>query len=348
MFELEKNWTLEQLQHFDDILDVRSPAEYAHDHLPLAHNFPVLDDEERARVGLLYKTASTFAAKKHGAALVAEHIAAHLKEQFADKAEGWQPLVYCWRGGTRSAAMTHVLKQIGWRAQQLPGGYKAYRRRVIEKIAALAPQLRFRVLCGRTGVGKTQLLKALQSRAAQVLDLEALANHRGSVLGESSAGEQPSQKGFESQLCAAMSRLDPQRVVYVEAESSKIGRIQIPRALLAAMHRGHCIQVAAPLPSRVAFLCSEYDHFLQDGELFATAIARLSAYVGKQKIADWLALHRAGKMSELVEDLLVSHYDPFYLRSMKKHFQHYQNTATTLWLDNIDEQTIARAIPAML
>ncbi len=330
--------------HFDDILDVRSPAEYALDHLPRALNFPVLDDEERSRVGILYKKVSGFEAKKQGAALVASHIASHIEKHFADKTESWQPLVYCWRGGTRSAAMVQVLNDIGWQAQQLPGGYKAYRRRVIETIAELAPRLRFVVLCGKTGVGKTRLLEALCKHRKQILDLEKIANHKGSVLGEPTQGEQPSQKFFESTLCHTIRALDPEQTVYVEAESPKIGRIQIPTVLLDAMHCGRCLPIEATLSARVTFLCAEYRHFLQSPGLFASAISRLTAHVGKKKIAHWLSLHKAEKMTALVEDLLVSHYDPFYTSSMSKHFKHYQNTGTTIQLTSIDEENLDKAV----
>ena len=344
MFKLLENWSLDHIAHFDDILDVRSPAEYALDHLPQSLNFPVLDNAERARVGILYKKVSSFEAKKQGAALVASHIASHIEKHLADKTEGWQPLVYCWRGGTRSAAMVHVLNDIGWGAQQLPGGYKAYRRRVIDTIAELAPRLRFVVLCGKTGVGKTRLLEALHRHSKQVLDLEKIANHKGSVLGEPTKGEQPSQKCFESQLCHTMRALDPKQTVYVEAESPKIGRIQIPTVLLNAMHCGQCLRIEAAMSARVAFLCEEYRHFLHDPELFQSAIARLAAHVAKKKIEHWLFLHKAEEISALVEDLLVSHYDPFYTRSMNKHFKHYQNINTAIQLNSIAEANLAEAV----
>ena len=323
---------------------MRSPAEYALDHLPRALNFPVLDNAERTRVGILYKKVSSFEAKKQGAALVASHIASHIEKHLADKTEDWQPLVYCWRGGTRSAAMVQILNDIGWQAQQLPGGYKAYRRRVIETIAKLAPRLRFAVLCGKTGVGKTRLLETLSKHRKQVLDLEKIANHKGSVLGEPTEGEQPSQKCFESTLCHTMRALDAEQTVYIEAESPKIGRIQIPPVLLDAMHRGQCLRIEATMSARVAFLCEEYQHFLQNRKSFELAIARLAAYVGKKKIEHWLLLHKAEKMAELVEDLLVSHYDPFYTRSMNKHFRHYQNTNTAIQLHKIDEENLSKAV----
>jgi len=180
----DKQRTLAQINRFDEILDVRSPAEYAEDHIPQAANFPVLDDDERAEVGTVYKQVSPFEAKKRGAAKVAANIARHLQRHWQSHERNWQPLVYCWRGGTRSAAMVHVLNNIGWRAQQLPGGYKAYRRAVIAAIADCSAALDFRVLCGRTGVGKSRLLEVLREHGEHAPDLEDRANHRGSVLGQ--------------------------------------------------------------------------------------------------------------------------------------------------------------------
>ncbi|MGH8675259.1 MAG: rhodanese-like domain-containing protein, partial [Burkholderiales bacterium] len=143
------------LMEFDAVIDVRSPAEYADDHIPRALSCPVLDDAERAKVGTLYKQVSSFAAKRTGAALVARNVARHVETAFADRPSTWKPLVYCWRGGKRSGAMAHVLREIGWGAQTLEGGYKSYRRYVVEALAELPPRLRFRVVHGVTGSGKS-------------------------------------------------------------------------------------------------------------------------------------------------------------------------------------------------
>src|SRR6188474_3521832 len=185
---------------FDAIIDVRSPAEFAEDHVPGALSCPVLDNDERARVGTIYKQTSPYEAKKIGAALVARNIAGHLEAALADKPRGWKPLVYCWRGGQRSAAMAHVLREVGWDAMTLQGGYKAYRRYVVASLAQLPQRINFRVIHGVTGSGKSRLLRALADAGAQVLDLEDLAAHRGSVLGNLPGRPQPSQKMFESLL----------------------------------------------------------------------------------------------------------------------------------------------------
>ncbi|MHB8166355.1 MAG: tRNA 2-selenouridine(34) synthase MnmH, partial [Sulfuricella sp.] len=224
--------TLAQLARFDDIIDVRSPSEFRDDHIPGAVNFPVLNDEERARVGTIYKQTSAFDAKKIGAALVARNIAGHVEQHFSDQPKNWRPLVYCWRGGSRSGAMTHILNQIGWRAQQLKGGYKAYRTMVLATLQTLPGRFRYRVICGPTGSGKSRLLTALDELGAQVLDLEGLAAHRGSILGSLPDADQPSQKLFESRLWEALQKFDPDHPVYVEAESKKIGNIRAPDALL--------------------------------------------------------------------------------------------------------------------
>src|SRR5882672_2759972 len=139
---------------FDTIIDCRSPAEFGADHIPGAISAPVLDDDERAQVGTLYKQVSQFDAKKLGAALLAKNVAHHVETLFKDRAKDWRPLVYCWRGGKRSGAMAHVLREIGWDAQTLQGGYKAYRRWVVAQLEEIPSKIRFTVVHGPTGSGK--------------------------------------------------------------------------------------------------------------------------------------------------------------------------------------------------
>ena len=163
---------LQDAARFDAVLDARSESEFADDHLPGALSAPVLNDAERAEVGTLYKQVSPFGARRRGAALVARNIGAFIERELAGKPREWAPLVYCWRGGERSAALTHVLNRVGWRALQLEGGYRAFRRHVVEQLAVLPPQLRFSVVCGKTGSGKSRLLQHLAAQGLQVLDLE--------------------------------------------------------------------------------------------------------------------------------------------------------------------------------
>src|SRR5450759_200528 len=312
--------TVAQLAGFDEVIDVRSEAEYAEDHIPGAINCPVLDNAERARVGTIYKQVSAFDAKIIGAALVSRNIARHLETKFGDRPRGWRPLVYCWRGGSRSGALAHVLQQVGWRAGRLDGGYKAYRRAVIANLHDLPQQFQWRVVCGLTGSGKSRLLRALAQRDAQVLDLEALAAHRGSVLGNLPGEPQPSQKMFESLVWAGLRKFDAARPVLVEAESKKIGSVRVPEALIASMWNGECIRLEAAVELRVAMLQQEYQHFVSDPELLGIPLDCLTALYGQKQIDAWKALAAAGRWDTLVRGLLENHYDPAYTRSTLKHY----------------------------
>lgn len=327
---------VEDLFAFDAVIDTRSPAEFAEDHVPGAINLPVLDNAERARIGTLHKQVSAFAAKKAGAALVSRNIAAHLEGYFADKPKGFRPLVYCWRGGNRSGAMTTILRAIGWQAAQLDGGYKAYRRHVAEQLGSLPEALEFRVVCGPTGVGKSRFLRALAEVGAQVLDLEDLAAHMGSVLGAYPDRPQPAQKLFESRIWNALRGFDAARPVYVESESRKIGNLHTPEVLLGRMRASPCLNLDADIPVRVEILKGEYAHFLADPEALGRQLDCLIALQGRERVEDWKAQARAGHWEELVADLLVRHYDPAYTRSLGKNFVQ-ASEAQTLRLTSAEE-----------
>ncbi|MGH8632431.1 MAG: tRNA 2-selenouridine(34) synthase MnmH, partial [Burkholderiales bacterium] len=282
---------IEQLASgFDDIVDVRSPAEFAEDHVPGAINCPVLDNDERARVGTIYKQVSPFDAKKLGAALVARNIASHLEGEFRNKSKTWKPLVYCWRGGKRSGAMAHILRDIGWDARTLEGGYKAYRRWVVEQLQRVPYGLRFRVVCGPTGSGKSRLLQALARAGAQVLDLEQIAAHRGSVLGDLPGRPQPSQKMFESLVLNCLQGFIPEKEIHVEAESKKIGQLQVHDVLIHQMRGSPCLRLRATVETRVALLMQEYRHFLEDRALLNAQLECLVGLHGHERIAHWKSL----------------------------------------------------------
>lgn len=312
--------TVADLAAFDEIIDVRSPGEFAEDHIPGAINLPVLDDAERERVGTLYKQVSSFEAKKVGAALVSRNIAQHLDVWFADKPKAYRPLVYCWRGGSRSGSLTHVLQKIGFGAVQLEGGYKAYRRHVVAELTRLPTLFGYRVVSGPTGSGKSRLLQVLANEGAQVLDLEALAAHRGSLLGALPGQAQPSQKSFESAIWFALSRFDPARPVFVESESKKIGALRVPDALITAMRASACLRLEVPLTARVQLLTEDYMHFLHDPETINRQLGYLAPLRGSETIAAWQALASQRAWPELVAALLEQHYDPTYLRSLAKNY----------------------------
>lgn len=312
--------TVAELHAFDEIIDARSPGEFAEDRVPGAVNLPVLDDAERARVGTLHKQASPFEAKKIGAALVSRHIAHHLETWFADKPRTYRPLVYCWRGGSRSGAMVHVLQRVGFPAVQLEGGYKAYRRHVVAELARLPGLFSFRVVSGPTGSGKSRLLQALAEAGAQVLDLEELAAHRGSLLGALPQQAQPTQKGFESAIWSVLARLDPARPVHVESESRRIGAVQLPGALIGAMRASPCIRIEASLEARVRLLTEDYVHFLDDPAVLNARLEHLVELRGRETIAAWQALASRHAWPELVAALLAQHYDPAYHKSLARNY----------------------------
>ncbi len=305
---------------FNTIIDARTPSEYALDHIPGAVNAPVLDDAERARVGTLYKQVSPFEAKKVGGALVAKNVAHHLETIFKDAPKDWKPLVYCWRGGKRSGAMAHILREVGWDAQTLPGGYRAYRRWVVQELQEVPLRLGFRVIHGPTGSGKSRFLAALARAGAEVLDLEDLATHRGSVLGGLPHRPQPSQKWFESQLLARLRELDPGKPVYVEGESKKIGELQVPDALMTRMRASPCVVLDTDVETRVTLLLEEYEHFTADRAALDAQLDCLVALHGRDRIGQWKALAAAAEWRAFVARLLVEHYDPAYARSSARNF----------------------------
>ncbi|MBI4987150.1 MAG: tRNA 2-selenouridine(34) synthase MnmH [Rhodocyclales bacterium] len=315
--------TVAQLGEFDDIIDARSPGEYADDHLPGAISCPVLSDAERARVGTIYKQVSPFEAKKLGAVLVARNIARHIEENFLAKPREWKPLVYCWRGGKRSGAFCHILREVGWNAHRLDGGYKAWRRQVLDDLEFLPGRFRFQVISGATGSAKSRILEALGAHGAQILHLEELAAHKGSLLGNLPDAPQPSQKAFESRLHAALGALDPQRPVFTEAESRRIGAVHLPESLIAAIRAAPCLRIDATLAARVEFLLRDYAYFLTDPIRLAGQLELLRSLQSGERVERWLAFVAQQNFPDLVAELLEAHYDPLYQRSQTKNFSAY-------------------------
>jgi tRNA 2-selenouridine synthase len=335
--------TVSQLSDFDEIIDVRSPAEYAEDHIPGAISAPVLDDEQRAEVGTLYTQESPFVAKKRGAVLIARNIAHHIDNLFCDKPKKWKVLVYCWRGGQRSGAMAHILAQVGWSVGRLDGGYKSYRQQVLADLERIPDTLNFRVVCGPTGSGKSRLLRALHEQGAQVLDLEALAQHRGSLLGNLPNELQPAQKMFDSRLWDALRHFDARRPVFVEAESKKIGLLNTPEPLLLKMRASDCLLIDAPVAARIQLLMEDYKHFLSDPALLIERLSPLLPLHGRQVLDHWQQLAEQGEWTTLVEKLLLQHYDPSYRRSTGNNFPQLSN-ARVLQLPNLDDATLRVAV----
>lgn len=298
---------------FDTIIDVRSPSEYAEDHLPGAISMPVLSDTERAEVGTIYTQESPFRARKIGAALVARNAARHIEERLMDRDGGWRPLVYCWRGGQRSGSFASILAQIGWRVEVLEGGYRTWRRLVVGRLYEAPLGLQVIRLDGYTGTAKTALLAAVATLGGQVIDLEGLACHRGSILGDM-GGEQSAQKGFETALVQALDALDPARPVLVEAESARIGALRLPPALWAAMKASPRIVVEAPVEARARYLAQEYAELAADAPALTERLDGLRAIAGHETVDGWLVMLGQGRLTDLSEALIRQHYDLAYGR----------------------------------
>lgn len=331
--------SLAQLHHLavDTVIDVRAPAEYALDHLPGAINMPVLTDAQRAEVGTVYTRDSPFKARKLGGALVARNTADHLQGPLADKDGAWQPLVYCWRGGQRSGAFATILDQVGWRVQLLKGGYKSYRSEVVKTLYETPLPHRLMLVDGGTGTAKTALLHQLAAQGAQVLDLEGLADHRGSLFGGVST-PQPAQKMFETRIATALTLLDPEQITFVEAESSKIGERMLPASLWALMGNAARVRITAPMGARSGFLCDAYADLTHDAVKFNSLLDRLRPYHSAAQITQWREQVQANQWQSLAAGLITNHYDPRYSKSaMRSDIAVYE-----VALPDLSEATLAR------
>jgi len=331
------------LARFDLIIDVRSPAEFAEDRVPGAVNLPVLDNEERAIIGTTYVQESRFLARRMGAALVARNVARHLDTSLKDAPPTFRPLIYCWRGGQRSNAMALILAQVGWRTTVLQGGYKTYRRNVQRQLYDEPLGLSLILLDGNTGCGKTDILNRAAAKGGQVLDLEALAQHRGSLFG-AMADAQPSQKWFESCLIHELSAMDHSLPVLVEAESNKIGRRSLPPALWQAMLVASRVELTAPVDERVRYLIEAYPEMIADRELLDAALTRLEVYPGRKQLAAWRLMADAGEFRNLVREVVERHYDPSYLRSSKRDTRPRLGTIALASLDAAERDAAAQRI----
>lgn len=315
MIEAVTDVAPESLDRFDEVIDVRTPAEYAADRLPRAENLPVLEDDERARIGEIYVQRSKFLARRLGAALIARNVARHLETALAAKPAKWRPLLYCWRGGQRSRAMATILSEVGWRVGVLEGGYKTWRRQVVAALHGAGERLPLILLDGRTGAAKTEILRRHAARGGAVLDLEALAGHRGSVFGGFGSAPQPRQTLFESRLFEALARLGPRGPIFVEAEAAKIGRIALPRRLWESMRSAPHVVVVADEEARASYLMTAYADILTDPETVAAAIERLRPFHAKAEIGRWRDLAAARAFEALARELTEKHYDPLYDRA---------------------------------
>lgn len=337
---VQRQASIADLARCDTLIDARTPSEFALDHIPGAINCPVLSDEERVVVGTMHKVQGAFEARRAGAAMVAANLAGHLQSGFAGKPRNWKPIVYCWRGGLRSGSMVQWLRLVGWDARQLDGGYKRWRKHVVELIERLAPTMDMRVLSGPTGSAKTRILGALADAGAQTLDLEACADHRGSVLGGLPGIEQPSQKQFETRIAMRLEKVDPARPLYVEAESRKIGRLAVPTPLLSRLRASPCIAIDAHAGARVDYLLRDYAYLGDDPERLESQLGLLHDLHSQETITRWQEWARKRALTPLFAELLALHYDPQYARSQHRHLQGLADARHVQWT-RLDETELA-------
>ncbi|GAB5432102.1 MAG: tRNA 2-selenouridine(34) synthase MnmH [Epibacterium sp.] len=331
----------------DTVIDVRSPAEYAEDHVPGAINLPVLDNAERAEVGTIYVQQSPFLARKIGAAMVFRNAADHIEHRLSHHEGSWKPLVYCWRGGQRSGSFTWMLSQIGWRAEVVKGGYQSYRRLVHQAMYEAPLAHRLMLLDGLTGTAKTEILRQVAEMGGQVLDLEGFAGHRGSLLGEMPGG-QPSQKRFESYIACALAQMDPARPVLVEAEASKIGARILPPSLWDAMKAAPRIDLEVPFAARCAYLLEAYDDILSNAEALREKLGLLREHRSGAVVDAWFELIAAGDKPALVARLMADHYDPAYRKARSRYEVSDQRKVALTGLDEAARKQAAQRILELL
>jgi len=294
-------------------IDMRSPTEYQSGCIPGAVNIPLFDDVERGEVGLIYKSIGAEEANHLGLELVSPKLP-EIVQQIREYFKTGRPLIiYCWRGGMRSKAVVSVLELVGISAYQLIGGYKSFRRFILDSLDNLSSLPPIVVLCGPTGVGKTLLLSRLATFGIPVIDLEKLANHRGSVFGQIGLGKPQTAQNFDAVLFYELEHLKNAPYIVVECESKRIGNVYIPNIFHQAMQQGKRILAFASMECRVSRLIDEYCTFYHDNkDVIAASLATLSGRLGKVKTQKLLDAFAADEVHDVIHTLLIDYYDPLY------------------------------------
>ena len=326
-----------------EIIDVRSPSEFNLDHIPSSINIPILNDKERHEVGKTYKEINPFKAKIMGASIISKNISKFLDKEFFSRKGSWHTLIYCWRGGQRSRSLALVLNEIGWRTSVLKGGYKNYRKIVLEELDDLS-KYQFNIIQGQTGSAKTKVLNCLNNMNAQVLDLENLACHRGSLLGSEINKKQHSQRYFESLIHNTLYKLDHTKPIFVESESSKIGKLHLPKKLWLKLNESDRLLLNVPIDERIKFLLKEYRHLTRNSKLIQPFINGMKGKITNEKLSNWTKLIQKQDWKIFIKEILENHYDPKYSFSATKHMNKIKHKIDLIKLNKLSIDNVSKKI----
>ena len=317
------------------IVDVRSPAEFAEGHIPNALNIPLFDDDERAIVGTRYKTKGRLLAIERGLEIVGPKMASFVRQALTIATSG-KVLIYCWRGGMRSESMAWLFERVDINCSLLKGGYKTYRNFLLDTVGTIPNLI---VIEGYTGSGKTEILDSLRNIGEQIIDLEQLANHRGSAFGGIGMNAQPTTQQFQNTIFKEILNFDLSKIIWIEGESQTVGKIFLPDPLWDLMNKTHNIEIAVPRHDRIKRLVHQYGNL--PAELMENAITSLIRRLGDLRMNEILASFRE-KNLEQTADKLLEYYDQSYQFSRNK----YKRIFTEISLPNGDSSANAKIILA--
>ena len=315
------------INNFEKIIDVRSELEFEEDAIPKSENFPVLNNYQRKRVGKIYKN-DPFEARKIGATIIVKNIETFLKKNSLSKSQNI--LIYCWRGGMRSLSLYLVLKNIGYKVTILDKGYKEYRSFINNFFINELRSIKFKILNGLTGTGKTFFLNKL-SNNFPVIDFEKLAGHKGSILGDIPGISQPTQKKFESRIWYNMFEYKFKSEFWAESESHRIGKLFIPNKLFDKMKKGKVFNLIVPKKTRVDFILKDYKYLLEQKKKLCNSLIILKKFIGEKEFKKLKEQIDKRNYNKFVLNLLDLHYDKVY-----KKIQNYRNVYRQIKLNSID------------
>lgn len=313
------------------LVDVRSPKEYEEYTIPGSVNIPLFTNEERKEIGTVYINESVEKAKKMGIEAVSKKLPQIFDDIMELHKNNRNLVFFCARGGMRSSSITALVNSLGISAYKIKGGYKGYREFINNEMNTINSEIKYIVVHGKTGTGKTEILKKLHSRGYDMLDLEEFANHRGSLLGSVGLGECRSQKMFESLVIEEL-RKRKTNYVFIEGESKRIGNIILNNDIFDAMKNGYHIYVESSLEERAQLLIEEYTQHGSSKKEILSALDKMEKYLGKKKSAHYKELVNDDKFYEVALELMTDYYDPMYLNSMKGYEFEFK-----FYIENIDE-----------